>query len=169
MHAIFPSLRGIQWGDTKLQTIKATDLQPFPNLILLELRYNLLRHLDGDLFKYNPLLQRLDLTGNFISTIGPGIFNGLTQLKFVVFFDNIFTGMIQISDPINPDYPVADLQAYLEHLCLPLEMPNSNINCSENCNTLFDAVEAEVFDVEPRLTAPWYEKLKWFFKTVFGL
>lgn len=170
--ATFPSLRGISWMGTKLETIKASNLQAFPDLVTLIIGYNFLRHIDGDLLKYNPKLIQLDLSDNFIDFIGPGIFNGLTKLQYVMIYGNrCIDGMSGIG-PIDQGYTVADFQADLEHLCGPLNHPGSSVSdgaCSANCIARFDAIEAEISTIETRLTAPWYEKLKWFFTTAFGL
>lgn len=165
---IFPGLLGFSWSNSQLRTITAADLQPFPNLTRLEINYNFIRHLDGDLFKYNPKLIDIEMYGNYIESVGKGIFSGLTALQYIEYFSNIC--IPNIPTPfMGPTYTVTDLQADFEHLCGPLTVPDNSGACSEKCTLRFDALETEVSAIEVRLTAPWYEKLKWFFRTAFGL
>lgn len=167
----FPNLQGIKWLFTEMQTITKADLQPFPNLVYLDLHGNFIRRLDGDLFKYNPLLVYLDFKGNHIDYVGKGIFNGLNQLKSVSFYTNVCIGSPgHTIDTIDGrTYTLAEFTEDLEHLCGPLNLPVTPSACSADCTSRFDKLEEKVTAFETHLTAPWYEKLKWFFKTAFGL
>lgn len=164
----FPSLKGISWTSSKLATIKAADLKPFPNLLILDLSVNVIRKLDGDLLQYNPQLVALNIASNYIDSIGKGIFNGLTQLQYIYFYGNPCVGLSQMLLPIGQDYSIADYQADLEHLCSPLQ-PTGSGSCSANCTARFDILEGQVSAIEGQTTAPWYEKLRSFFRTAFTL
>lgn len=170
---VFPNLMGIVWSNTKLEVIKASDLQAFSNLVLFNAAYNFIRHLDGDLFKYNPNLQQIDFSGNYIDFIGPGLLTSLSQLTSAMWYSNICFGQVgMMMGSLGQYYTVAQMQADLDHLCGTLVLPGGSGAsgvCSANCTARFDAIETKVSIIETRLTAPWYEKLKWFFKTAFGL
>lgn len=161
----FPNLRGIYWPSSKLETITATDLQPFPNLVYLDLSYNLIRKLDGDLFKYTPQLVTLQLSYNFIDYIGAGLFNGVTGLKWAYFFINICLGISQPDFDLSEDYSIARLQADLEHLCGPLDLPTTCDSCSANCISRFDAIETKISALEVSCSEPWIEKVKSIYNT----
>lgn len=165
----FPNLKGIAWTSSKLETIKAVDLQPFPNLVFLDLSYNMITKLDGDLFKYNPQLISININGNYIDNVGKGLFSGMTQLQSANFYMNPCVGMSQMMFPIGQDYTIADLQADFEHLCSPLQPSSNSGACSANCTARFDILEAKVTAIEVQTTAPWYEKLRSFFRTAFEL
>lgn len=163
----FPNLRGLLWQNSKLETIKATDLQPFPNLVYLDVSYNQIRHLDGDLLKYNPHLTSFAISNNFIDSIGKGLFNGFIVMNYAYFYGNICT--VGLSHTLSQYYTIADMQEDLEHLCGPLIVPEISGVCSNNCTSRFNFLEAETTAIEASLTAAWYEKLKWFLRTAFGL
>lgn len=115
----FPSLTAIYFV-VELETITASDLQPFPNLVFLNLQGNRLRRVDGDLFKYNPKLYTIYLSANSIEYVGEGIFDGLNELFAIYFAYNPCTGGPQgpdIRNYIAPDFTLAEFQAYIQSLC----------------------------------------------------
>lgn len=140
-------------------------MQAFPNLVYLDVSDNLIRKLDGDLFKYTPQLVTLQVSNNFIDYIGAGLFNGVTGLKWAYFFNNICLGINQPDFDLSEDYSIARLQSDLEHLCGPLDVPTACKSCSTDCTSLFDAVETQLSAIETRSTEPWIEKLKFIYNT----
>lgn len=164
----FPNLKGIIWQSSRLETIKAVDLKPFPNLVLVDFSWNMIHQIDGDVFKNNPKLIVISFNGNHIENIGKGLFNGLSQLQDFNFYGNPCMGIGQNMMTIGPNYSIADCQADVEHCCSPLQSSDSGA-CSANCTARFDILEGKVSAIESQTTAPWYEKLRLFFRTAFGL
>lgn len=167
---VFPGLIGIMWTNTKMRTISAADLQQFPNLVYLNVGSNFLTKIDGDLFKYNPHITSVDFSSNFIRTIDTSFLDDIPLLTAAYFMMNRCYVMTQLIPTTIGQYSyfIANLKRDLDHVCGPRVLPNTGA-CSANCTSRFDAIESEVSAVEARITAPWYEKLKWFFRTVFGL
>lgn len=162
----FPNLQTLSWSQADLQTVTVSDLKPFPNLRVLDLSYNFIRRLDGDLFQYNPHIETILFYSDSIEYVGKGIFNNCNAIKTVYLGENVCISYGHQSWSIGPNYSIADMEADLIHLCGPLDSPGV---CSADCTKRFDAIEGEISSIETHLTAPWYEKSKWFFKTAFGL
>lgn len=80
--------QGMTNANVGLKTITSADLQPFPNLVIININQNLLRELDGDLFKYNPYLRYIYLSNNAIERVGLGFLDGLEDLTGVQFVGN---------------------------------------------------------------------------------
>lgn len=117
LSSYFPNLRGIAWAGSKLDSIKATDLQPFPNLVNLNIGRNYLRQVDGDLLKFTPKLKVLLMSDNYIRKVGVGLFQGITQLTTFDFSLNPCIGNGEMIPAISKNYTIANLQADLERLC----------------------------------------------------
>lgn len=77
----FPSLDGLMVSTSDLLEIKADDLQPFPQLKVLLINFNLLKSIDGDLLAHSPNLVSVELRNNEIEHIGPGFLENLLELE----------------------------------------------------------------------------------------
>lgn len=84
----FPNLKGIRWHLSSLFTLTASDLKPFPGLMVLEMAGNQIQTLDGDLFKHNQLLSWINFENNLIRIVGDGLLDELYYLKFAAFGSN---------------------------------------------------------------------------------
>lgn len=76
----FRYLKAIEFSTTNLNSISANDLKPFPQIEWLKLYESNLTSLDGDLFKFSPLLKFLSLKNNKIQHIGPDLLTKLNNL-----------------------------------------------------------------------------------------
>lgn len=79
----FRYLKALDFSTTNLNSISANDLKPFPELAWLKLYESNLTSLDGDLFKFTPLLKFLSLKNNKIQHIGPDLLTKLNNLVAV--------------------------------------------------------------------------------------
>lgn len=166
----FSGLVGICWFNSRLEKISAEDLRPFPNLVYANFYSNLIRRIEADMFKYNPLIVVFEFSGNVIDFIDKDFLNNTPLLQAAGVYNNRCIGMTQaVGGLINQYYTFEHLKSDIEHMCGPLKYPGISDACSASCVSRFDKIEAKVSSVESCLTAAWYEKLKWFFKTAFGL
>lgn len=145
----FPNLVQISWDNSRLKTLTAADLAPFPNLFLISANMNMLRQLDGDLFKNNPYLRYAYFQYNTIELIGPEIFDGLNYLTDLQFYGNRcvqYTMMMQIYQ----GYTIQDFKDDLIFLCGPDGSSSSPIDgsCPANCSATLSVLEAEIAEVE---------------------
>lgn len=112
----FKNLIFMEFQDTFLLSIRAEDLQPFPQLESLVLSWNRLISLDADLFSFNPLLQRIDIAYNQIQHIGHDLVTNLDNLRHLG-----FTGNTCIDRSALSRAAVLELAPQLSVLCPPLD------------------------------------------------
>lgn len=84
----FPNLKAIQFYTTDLEEISSDDLKQFPNLEYLNLAFNLLKKLPGDLLGYTLKLKVVVFHNNKLANVGLGILDGLNSLSDVDFQAN---------------------------------------------------------------------------------
>lgn len=154
---LFPNLRVLLWGDGKLSSISASDLEPFPNLQALNLYQNELVSLDGDFFKHTPNIVWVVFTSNLIQQVGYGIFDGLNMLAQVNFRNNSCIDFLA-----SASTEIQDLKMKLSRQCSPattteaftttpsvtttselISTPDSR-ECPVNCIAIFDDLEEEI-------------------------
>lgn len=172
MAAIFPNLIAIEWNGSGLKTLSPSDLAPYPNLVFFfSANWNLLRKLDGNLFQNNHQLQYLDLYMNSIEETGLGLLNGLNSLLYVMLDSN---RCIRSQSPLylGPPYStLADVQRELDFVCGPsgatekLEMCSSD-SCLANCTARAAALPIRADVVTESVNAPWYYKMRLFFRAL---
>lgn len=85
----FPNLRGIIVQKSNLIHLSCDDLKSFYNLTIFSATGNPLESIDGDLFRYNPSLQLVDLSSNKIREIGENLLLTLPKLKEAYFAKNL--------------------------------------------------------------------------------
>lgn len=135
----FPNLKYMNWHFSALTEITAEDLRPFPGLVAFFVVHNNLISLDGDLFKYNPRLEWISLSGNNIQHVGQDLLMGLDQL------DRIF---IQSNPCINS---FADSPELVRRLTFSLRSQCPSLECSFGCAIRFDAMESDFSNVSREL------------------
>lgn len=84
----FPDLLGISAFGGNIETITSDDLEPFPNLQLLNLRMQKLVTLEGDLLQNNLQLQWINFSDNLLEGVENGLLNGLNNLSIAFFNRN---------------------------------------------------------------------------------
>jgi hypothetical protein len=82
---IFVNLLGLEIKNSKLKSIKRSDLSQFRNLKELWLHGNNLKTLPGDLFQSNEMLQEIYLLNNNFHSIGTNLLTPLKRLKVANF------------------------------------------------------------------------------------
>lgn len=112
----FKNLRAIQISDTRMISISAQDLQPFPELEYLFLSGHNLTSLDGDLFSCTPLLKFIFLALNQIQHIGHDLVTNLDNLENLDLQANIC-----INKVARNRTDVVELAPQLSLLCPPLD------------------------------------------------
>lgn len=83
-----PNLVFFAWVQGNLTSLKADDLEPFPNMQRLDVTSNKLASLDGDLFKHTLKLRDVYFNENLLEHIGFGLLDGLDSLNSVEFKQN---------------------------------------------------------------------------------
>lgn len=84
----FANLEVFRWVNGSISTIDSTTFKPFPNLFYINLSFNKLVSLDGDLFQHTRKLERIDFNNNLIKHVGRDLLTGLTNLTVAFFFSN---------------------------------------------------------------------------------
>lgn len=94
----FPSTEGLMITSNEILEISSHDLEQFPKFRFLNLAYNNLTILEGDLFKFTPNIEYLALQSNQITNIGLNLLDNLKSLRIVYFDLNICTSFIDVID-----------------------------------------------------------------------
>lgn len=136
----FPNLQGFLWDESNLTSLKAEDLQQFPNLISLYVRNQAIESLDGDVFKFTPKLKSINLSYNKLQNVGLGLLSDLPELQQVNLRSNICVN-IQADN-------AQQIQALKEELptkCPPLitstEQPTTTISTTTTSTTTENVCE----------------------------
>lgn len=107
----FPNLISIRVYASKLQTFTSLDLQPFPQMIVIDLDLNLLTSLESDLFKFTPNFKWVSFGSNQLSTVGRNLVTGQKNLEYLYFGGNkcINRGAKTKADVVtlNSDLPIS--------------------------------------------------------------
>ena len=82
------NLKGLSFVQCRMIMLRKQDLQPYDKLEYLWLNENYLKHLDGDVFIYNPNIKVVNLQGNKLTKINSNIFNNLISLEIVILNKN---------------------------------------------------------------------------------
>lgn len=164
----FPNLIQISWDYARLKTITQADLQPFPNLVYFSAQMNMLRELDGELFKYNPYLQYAYFQYNSIELVGPGFLDGLDHLTDVQFYGNRCTPMSMMMP--GPNYLVRDYVNDIQYMCGADDSSSSiDGSCPANCSSTLTVLETEISAVELGFSQGCWHKLMNTLKVWFNL
>lgn len=89
----FRNIKSLGLTDTGLLAITPKDLQPFPELIELQLQNNKLTALGTGLFDFNAKLINLYFEGNQIRSIAVDLLDPIPNLKHATFNENICINM----------------------------------------------------------------------------
>lgn len=84
----FPKLIALDWFNTNLQAISASDIKQFAKLKVLSVSNNKLTSLESQLFSNTKKLQSIYFNNNQLRTVGAGIFSGLNDLTHAEFLNN---------------------------------------------------------------------------------
>lgn len=113
--AIFQNFEFYLWNSGILTSVKADDFRPFPEMTYLDLCYNKIATLDGDLFKHTPRLTRIIFHGNLITSVGKDIFSSMKALEGAFFRDNLC-----ISSEAEGPVEIQELEQMLSTQCSPV-------------------------------------------------
>lgn len=91
INKFFSNIRAIHLKETKINQLTIEDLRPFPKLEVFACWHSEIETLDGDVFKYNTLLQHLNLNNNLITNIGPNLLTPLSILHQFSIESNLCT------------------------------------------------------------------------------
>jgi hypothetical protein len=87
--SFFPNLKAIQLYTVELEKISSNDLKFFVKLEFLNLAFNFLQTLDGNLFQFTPRIKLFHVHNNKLEKIGPGILDSLRDLSEADFQANV--------------------------------------------------------------------------------
>lgn len=108
----FPNLKGIRIASSGLKVIGSVDLKPFPRLIAIDVPFNNIETVPGDIFEYNLKLNYIFFAKNKISNVGRDVLAPLKTSFSASFYGNICvdqngdssTGTIKaLQDKLNSD------------------------------------------------------------------
>lgn len=142
----FPNLKAIRWNHSKLLSITAEDLKPFPNLIYFASWGNEISALDGDVFKYTKSLRYLQMFVNQLEHVGHDLLTDLSDLQFVNFNSNpcikVVASTTQTIHQLNEQLPLS---------CPPLEASKKiPSECSAKCLEYIEMIETELVELSAR-------------------
>ncbi|CAL8287711.1 unnamed protein product [Merluccius merluccius] len=84
------TLEQVDLSYNKLQTVHAEDMLNFPRLRVLQLQFNNISHIDEDAFKYNPVLEHLNIFNNSLHEIPATALMPLINLKKLEMSNNLY-------------------------------------------------------------------------------
>ena len=79
----FPNLKVLTVDRSNLKSLTQDDLKSLTQLVVVIFNHNDLESLDGDLFKYNPNLDRVEFSKNNLKYIGENLSNNLNDLQVI--------------------------------------------------------------------------------------
>ncbi|CAG9810387.1 unnamed protein product [Chironomus riparius] len=88
---LLPKLLKLKVTNCELKEVMQVDLMQFPHLRILELSTNDIEVIGKDLFKFNPSLELIDLNYNNIKEIAGNVFDDLKHLKYLRLTGNLCT------------------------------------------------------------------------------
>lgn len=112
----FPNLKGIHYYVSNLGQISASDLKPFPQLLLFYVHTGFITRLDADLFKYTPNLEWLGFFRNKIEHVGVNLIGNLTRLQHIHLGENVCVDTVA-----NRPDTIVELNQQLPIMCPPYE------------------------------------------------
>lgn len=153
----FPYLRILQWFNSNLWSLSATDLQQFPNLILLIVSKNKITTLDSDVFRFTPRLISINFENNLLFHVGENMLGNLRYLTKAYFRSNPCYNDFEVTangiKQLNTKLPIA---------CPPLPEESSTFSpttvslasseapevCSAECLEVINLLEVRLVAVE---------------------
>lgn len=135
-----PNLMLIRVQGSHLKHLAKANLRPFYKIQVLDLKYNDIESVDGDLFSHSPILKLLDLRGNKIRRIGLKILTPLLLIREIYLYDNICIN----EGALNEDSEVLNLLNQIARQCLSTSKNGSadkrefnynvdgNVSCSDS-------------------------------------
>jgi len=147
INKFFTNIKGIAIRETGLKEIHQSDLKDFPKLVELWLYFSDLEILEENLFEFNPNLNLIELSSNKIKHIDPKVFDNLIKLKTLNLVSNKCIDMFA-HDPIQFQNIIKTAQAQctnldysnLEQKVKYLELESKFLN-SENLREKFENLE----------------------------
>lgn len=120
----FPNLVAFSLPFIGLEEITSEDLR-FPKLRFLYLGHNNLKSLDGDLFKYNPMLEFVAFDWNRVANVGSGLLDSLYKLRIIYVNRNVCSTIVYSPGKTNH---VNDAKKELKEKCPPGPKTPPNLN-----------------------------------------
>lgn len=112
----YENIEGISLDTVKLKVLLKEDLEVFPKLRILEVISNELETLDGDIFKGNPNLERIDFSENKLKIIDKELLVPVTKVTYVDFSKNVC-----INKKAETKVQLQKLKEDLANLCAPTQ------------------------------------------------
>lgn len=81
----YPNLKMIFLTRCPIKEIHQSDFKPFPKLVSLNLFHHTIEVIEKGLLDFNPELQILGISGDYIIHIDPNVFDHLTKLRYFWF------------------------------------------------------------------------------------
>lgn len=88
INKFFPNLIALDWFNTNLQAISASDIKQFSKLNVLSVSSNQIDSIEGQLFSNTKKLKSIYFNNNQLRSVGSGIFSGLNDLSHAEFLNN---------------------------------------------------------------------------------
>lgn len=128
----FTNLKTIDLANLNLLSLNAEDLKPFPQIVLFVVHGNNLPSIDGNLFKYTPLVKYINLRNNRIEHIGKDLTKNL-NLQTLYLDRNVC-----VNENAFDRAAIAELSSKLPTLCQSLEpeLPIDECSCSNEIEVL---------------------------------
>lgn len=155
----FENLELFQWYLGSISTIDSSTFSTLSNLLLIDLAYNKLLAIGGDLFQHTPKLQQIHFNNNSLDYVGNGLLNSLTNLTYANFLNNSCISSVA-SGRDRIESLIGLLQTHCQTLTTTADPPTTIISttsepneCTIRCTSNKDAHEMKkrIEDLEKRI------------------
>lgn len=130
IQAFFPNLRGVEWFNSNLLEVSASDLRQFPNILIFSAFVNKLITIESDLFEFTPHLQWISFYNNLIQHVGYDLLSNLTDLQTISFETNPCINEYAVGSPA-----IMELNQRLPLLCPPIEATSATPQTTTSTST----------------------------------
>lgn len=129
----FPQIQIFWWVVGNISTIDSTTFKPWPHLIIINLDYNKLTTLDGNLFQHTRKLRRIYFTSNLLQHVGLDLLTGLTKLERLGFSRNPC-----INNWAKNPQEIQEINRQLRTNCPPLKLTSTHVQEPQQSRQLPD-------------------------------
>ena len=140
IHKVFNNLEGILIAYAGLKKISTTDLQNFPELLILMLPNNDIEILEQDLFKFNTQLRAFVINHNKIKHIAHRVFQ-INSLTKIFIYKNVCIDSVAV----NKDR-IKDLEKEMMESCAPKKVQKPKVKTETELR--FEKIEGKLTSLE---------------------
>jgi len=147
INKFFPHLDSLQFNAGGLTSVKAKDLEPFPDLKEFSVYDNKLKAVDSDLFIHTPHIEWISFSDNPITIVGYHLLSSLRRLRYADFRDNSCISVLADKPAL-----VEKLITSLRHKCPSKDQPLTTTTTTTETPTTTISIASRASDECPNPT-----------------